>query len=306
MRVVVRPSQITLWAPAKINLFLEVLERRPDGFHELETLITPVSLFDTLVCRTNPSGLLELRVSYAAGSALRPSHDPLWARATRSVPDPVPADDRNLVVQAVRLLQTELAVRDGLTMHLHKRIPTQAGLGGGSSDAAAALVAANLLWGLKLSPVDLNQAAARIGSDVPFFLAGGPAICRGRGERVQAVPARRRIPVVIVKPPMGLQTATVFSKCVIPESPISLPCPSSQAFFRVLIFNRLQSSAEGLHPRIAHIKSRFAACGVTAHQMTGSGSAYFGMLRHTRDALRVARRMRQADLGQVFLTHCMI
>lgn len=305
MRIVTGPSHVTLWTPAKINFFLEVWERRADGFHELETLIVPVSLFDTLHCQANQTGRVEFRMTRATGAlatAAECSGSNLWDEAGDSIPE----DDRNLVVRAVKMLQNDFQVREGMSIHLHKRIPSQAGLGGGSSDAAAALVAANLLWGLQISATELRQAAARIGSDVPFFLAGGAAVCRGRGEQVRPVVVGRRLPVVIVKPPAGLETAHVFRNCEIPTNPNSLPCLDLQPLFRVLFFNRLQFAAEVLYPRITQIKNLFSELRVAAHQMTGSGSAYFGVLHDVRSALRVARRVRQANLGQVFLTHCMI
>ncbi len=292
MRIHATDERITISAPAKINLFLEVLGRRSDGFHDLETWMTPIGLFDTLHCRTSDSRGIDLNVTSAAGSQIDFAD--------------VPRDDRNLVVRAVDELRRDQDVSAGLSIRLHKRIPTQAGLGGGSSDAAAALVAANHIWKLNLPTAALAELSARIGSDIPFFFTNGPAICRGRGERIQPLVAKRRVPIVMVKPSLGLKTATIFKHCQISTHPVSLPCLNSQTSFSFRLFNRLQFAVEELYPQLTRIARVFAQCGVAHHLMTGSGSAYFGIPRNRRDSIRVAHRIRQANLGQVFFTHCMI
>ena len=168
---------LVVQAPAKLNLFFEVLAKRSDGYHEIETLMCPIDLYDTLHFQEDPSGQLELRCRRVFGAG-GPSGRGL---------DEVPEGPDNLVVRAVELVRRRTGVRRGAKLRLVKRIPAAAGLGGGSSDAAAALVAANEGWRLGRSRDELAQWAAELGSDVPFFLAGGPAVCRGRGERVTPV-----------------------------------------------------------------------------------------------------------------------
>jgi len=158
-------------APAKLNLFLEVLGRRDDGFHELETLMVTISLHDTLRFTEEPTPAIRLRCHGRGG-----------------VDGAVPAGDDNLVVRAAKLLQEHSGTSRGATIDLWKRIPLSAGLAGGSTDAAAALVALDRLWELGLAPEELLSLAAELGSDVAFFVRGVPAaICRGRGEEIHAV-----------------------------------------------------------------------------------------------------------------------
>ncbi|MFN0056654.1 MAG: 4-(cytidine 5'-diphospho)-2-C-methyl-D-erythritol kinase, partial [Planctomycetales bacterium] len=166
------PTAVTVAAPAKLNLFLKVLGKREDGYHELETLMVSVGLYDTLQLKADPSGKIEL-ACHDAGT-LPPGALP------RELP---PADGTNLVVRAAQLLRQVTGTQQGARLELIKRIPMAAGLAGGSSDAAAALIGLNRLWRLDLTGRELHELAAQLGSDVPFFLCPTPAaICRGRGE----------------------------------------------------------------------------------------------------------------------------
>ena len=170
-------GELVIQAPAKLNLFFEVLAKRADGYHEIETLMCPIDLYDTLHFQEDSSGEVRLRcrrVFGAGGPGSRGLHD------VTEGPD-------NLVMRAVELVRRRAGVRRGARLLLVKRIPAAAGLGGGSSDAAAALVAANEGWRLGRSRDELAAWAAELGSDVPFFLAGTSAVCRGRGERVEPV-----------------------------------------------------------------------------------------------------------------------
>ena len=168
--VVATRESLTVRAAAKLNLSLAVLARRPDGYHEIESLMVPVSLHDTLVVRATETPGISLRVRYAGA----------LATADGSVlAGDVPTDGRNLVVRAAEALAAEAGVTQGLDIELAKEIPAGSGLGGGSSDAAAVLMAAARVWGLDWSPAQLAAVGARIGSDVPWFFAGGPAIASG-------------------------------------------------------------------------------------------------------------------------------
>ena len=187
-----------------------------------------------------------------------------------------------------------------------KRIPAAAGLGGGSSDAAAALVAANLGWKLGLSDAELAAAAAQLGSDVPFFLSGGPAVCRGRGERIEPVEELGALDFVVARPPAGLATAAVYDACRPAERPRVL-APLLEALgggdrsrAGKLLWNRLQPAAERLSPWIARLREAFAKEDFLGHRMSGSGTAYFGLCRHARQARRLARRLLAGGVGGVF------
>ena len=284
-------SRVSVWTPAKINLFLEVLGRRSDGYHEIETVMTAVSLHDTVLFQPTKSGPIRFSIEHCFGKCGPPR------------PEAVPSDASNLVIKAVTLLQATTGVPYGAGIRLVKRIPAAAGLGGASSDAAAALVAADLAWQLKLGKSKLIELASQLGSDVPFFLHNSPAICRGRGERISTLTPQRRLHVVIVQPQARLETAVVYHHCQIPNQPLSyLPATDNAHGFR--LFNRLQEVACQLAPSIRSVQRSFVELGVDHHQMSGSGSAYYGICRNKVDALRVAARLRQRKIGDVFCGVC--
>jgi 4-diphosphocytidyl-2-C-methyl-D-erythritol kinase len=188
---------------------------------------------------------------------------------------------------------------------LTKRIPSASGLGGASSDAAAALVAANLGWRLAWPRERLAEVAAEIGSDVPFFLTRGAAICRGRGERIEPIEPGR-LYVVVVRPPVGLSTPRVYLACQPTASPVG--CERVAAALRRgqvaavarMLNNRLEESAATLTTWIGRLRQEFSRLDVLGHQMSGSGSSYFGICRHARHARRVAARLRSRGVGMVF------
>jgi 4-diphosphocytidyl-2-C-methyl-D-erythritol kinase len=288
--------ELVVQAPAKLNLFFEVLAERDDGYHEIETLMCPVGLYDTLHFREAPKNQLELRCQGVHGAS-----GPTGLKG-----EELPEGRENLVLRAVELLRQQAGVDSGATLRLIKRIPIAAGLGGGSSDAAAALVAANEAWGLGRSLRQLAQMSAQLGSDVPFFLAGGAAICRGRGERVEPVAAAGAMHFVVVYPPEGLSTADVYRACRPATCPLSA-APVCQALARGdlsqtgrLLFNRLQTAAEKLSPWIGRLQGRLADQDCLGHGMSGSGTAYFGLCRHARHARRVAERLQANGVGSVF------
>jgi 4-diphosphocytidyl-2-C-methyl-D-erythritol kinase len=294
-------------APAKLNLYLDVLGRRADGFHELETLLAPIRLYDRLVWRPrNDDGSTDFAFAYDPASAA-------------SLVDQAPANDRNLVWRAVDSLATAAGCRPYGSFVLTKRIPIQAGLGGGSSDAAAALVLANAAWNIDYPLTKLSEIAAQLGSDVPFFLAGQTAVCRGRGERVEPIPAMPRLNVVVVAPREGVSTADAFGQLHAPvwnggESPAQPE--ESQRLARLLeslrrgsiaaatqwMTNSLQVAAAQLCPTIERLGTAFAALGCDAHQLTGSGSAYFGVMRTACQARRAAAILAASNFGTVFTT----
>ncbi len=193
-------ARVAVHATAKVNLFFEVLGKRDDGFHEIETLMVPISLCDSLSFCPDPSGRISLECQWA---------DPSAAAALGALP----AEADNLATKAARLLRERAGIEAGAALRLVKRIPAAAGLGGGSSDAAAALVAGNIGWDLNWPLERLMPLAAELGSDVPFFLGRGAAICRGRGEIVVPVEPLGNLYGVVVRPPAGLSTAEVYRHC---------------------------------------------------------------------------------------------
>lgn len=265
---------VVVAAPAKLNLFLEILRKRPDGYHDLESLMVAVDLFDTLELREKSDKAISLLC------------DP---PTLSSGPD-------NLVHKAAAALR-EAAKRPelGAEIRLTKRIPAQAGLGGGSSDAAAALVGLNQIWKLGLTRQELLGIAASIGSDVAFFLTLPAAWCTGRGEiATPEATTGSGFHFVLVCPPVGLGTAGVYKRLVVPKEPVS--GDAVRAAFRAndpvglgrTIFNRLEEPAFGLEPLVGRIRQRLGGLGACGAMMSGSGSAVFAVCRDRAHAVQVA------------------
>jgi 4-diphosphocytidyl-2-C-methyl-D-erythritol kinase len=288
--------EVIIQTPAKLNLFFEVLARRSDGYHEIESLICPINLFDTVHFRAESNGRVEFHCVTSRGFGEN-------AIAGLGV---IPEGCDNLAVRAVELLRNRAGIRLGASLQLVKRIPAASGLGGGSSDAAAALVAANIGWKLGWPLAELTRLAAEVGSDVPFFLIGGAAICRGRGELIEPAPGLGELHFVVVRPPEGLSTPAVYGQCV-PADHAKTAAALIAAFENGevgeagrLLFNRMQLAASRLSSWIALLQRVFQQSDCLGHEMSGSGSAYFGLCRHATHARRLARRLESLGVGRVF------
>jgi 4-diphosphocytidyl-2-C-methyl-D-erythritol kinase len=287
--------QLEVHAPAKLNLHLEILARRPDGFHEIETLMLSLSLYDTLLFSPRSDNLLTLDCHWAPGLA---------ARHGGSLGD-IPSAERNIVYRAADLLRREAGIGKGADIQVVKRIPSQAGLGGASSDAAAALLATNAGWELNWNREQLAELAGQLGSDVPFFLSGGAAICRGRGERIESLGRVPPLHIVVVRPPEGLSTPSVYKACSVPSSPAQIGeiaravMAGDGVGVARRLMNRLQEPAEQLSSAVLRLRGAFARTACLGHQMSGSGSSYFGICRSARDARRVAGQLEALNLGLV-------
>ncbi|MBN1394482.1 MAG: 4-(cytidine 5'-diphospho)-2-C-methyl-D-erythritol kinase [Pirellulales bacterium] len=289
-------------APAKLNLFFEVLGRRGDGYHEIETLMVPIGLYDTLLFEEDSSG----QILFECRGNSRESRSQDNIAALGQSPAVLPANRENLVVRAVDLFRRRAGVRRGARVRLIKRIPIAGGLGGGSSDAAAALVAANEGWQLGWPRSELRSLAAELGSDVPFFLADGPAVCRGRGERIVPATIAGNAAFVVVYPPEGLSTAAVYKHC----RPASNPRPiepilesagrGDWSLVGRLLFNRLQPAARELSVWIRRLEETVSRQDCWGHGMSGSGTCYFALCRHMRHARRVARRLQATGIGKAY------
>jgi 4-diphosphocytidyl-2-C-methyl-D-erythritol kinase len=293
-------------APAKLNLYLEITGQRGDGYHELETLMVPICLADglwfqaTTPAEENVAGSIELEVR--SRFAVRPPPQE----------SSVPAGSNNLIVRALELLQNRSGCPFGARVGLVKHIPMAAGLGGGSSDAAAALRLANIGWKLHWDTDRLAELAAEIGSDVPFFVYGGAAICRGRGERVERVPSMPTLHFVIVKPPSGLSAADVYRSYDRLSESERFAGDGSSVSSKITgrrwgdlvhwMRNRLESAAALLTPWVYQARKVFGELDFIAHQLSGSGSAYFGVCRHAQHARRLASILRTRQLGLVYAT----
>lgn len=282
---------VEVFAPAKLNLFLEILGKRLDGYHEIETLMVAVNLHDRLTFAEDPSGELALRCD-----------DPS-----------LPTDLDNLVMKAAWGLRRASGTVRGARIELSKTIPAQAGLAGGSTDAAATLVALDRLWGLQTPPERLAAIAGEVGSDVAFFLKGPAAVCRGRGERVEPVALPIPLHFVLVCPPVGLSTADVYKNLKPPERPepigraLKSLADANLAELGRSLFNRLQPTAEALAPALGRVRQALAdlhPSHLDGSLMSGSGSAHFGLARDPAAAEDAARRLQTLGLGQVRVVSC--
>jgi len=297
---------IEVLAPAKINLFFEVLNRRGDGFHEIETLMVPVGLYDTLHLEDDPSGQVTLVARWALAYGMQIGS--VTPQAAAHPLGELPEVEHNHAVRAIRLLARQAGIHRGVKLRLIKRIPAASGLGGGSSDAAAALLAANQLWNLNWSLPQLQPAAAELGSDVPFFLSSCPAVCRGRGEQIELVSRFGKLHLVIVRPPEGLSTAAVYQACRVNIKPRRLG-PVIEALrnqqwtaLGLRLHNQLLEPARRLSPWIDKVLDRLAAEGGLVVGMSGSGSACFALFRTAAQSRHVAARLRsrQPEIGLVW------
>ena len=276
---------VVLAAPAKLNLSLAVLARRADGYHDIESLMVPLSLHDVLRVRGRDDGRVTLALESTAGPAA----------GIRTVP----ADETNLAVRAVRRLAAAAGEPRGLDIELVKRIPAGGGLGGGSSDAAAAILAAAWVWGIDWPRSRLADIGAEIGSDVPWFFAARPAIVRGRGEAVEPVPPLPPLWAVVACPDAGLSTAAVYARCT-PDAAsrgeaARLAAALAGGGLRAaapLLVNALEPPARALCPEVDGLLEALARCGGVAPRMTGSGSSCFTLARTAAEARGIAGRLR--------------
>jgi len=288
-----RQIKVSVRAPAKINLSLEVLGLRLDGYHEIRTVMQAISLFDEMEFSPADAGDIVLTCAHPG----------------------LPVDERNLVVRAARLLQQRYDVRQGAAVSLLKRIPLGGGLGGGSSDGAIALLALAELWGLSARMGELAEMAAQLGSDVPYFLWGGTALCEGRWERVAPLKCRRAMDYVLVMPSCLVSTAEVYAAAKAPaaettagahaaaKSGLTVSADGSKNVIRALeggdvrllgasLRNDLQEAALGLHEELQQVWSSLQECRKVCNakglQLSGSGSTFFLLMHGEREAVRAA------------------
>lgn len=269
--------KLTLQAPAKVNLTLLVSARRGDGYHDVSTVMQTVDLGDTLTLTGEGRGL------------------------TLTCTDPaVPADDSNLVLRAARLFFAEAGLPvPNLHFRLEKRIPSQAGLGGGSSNAASALLALRTLYAPALSDEKLECMAARLGSDVPFFIRGGTMHCTGRGERIAPLPPLTAGWFVIVKPPEGFSTPAMYRRLdelpPEPARPDGMTAALESGDIRAVAAALYNSFERAVPPdsAVRAIENALRVHGALAAMLSGSGSAVFGLFDREDTAHAAAGALRE-------------
>ena len=264
-------------APAKINLSLDVLSKRSDGFHEVEMVMTMVDLADRIELELVDDGRIHIL-----------SHDRF-----------VPGDHRNLAYKAADLLRKRYGVTQGVAITIQKQIPVAAGLAGGSSDAAATLRGLNKLWNLNIPIDDLAEIGSEIGSDVAFCIYGGTALATGRGEVIQELPAPPKCWIILAKPSIGVSTADVYQNFKVTED----NHPNTEGMVKAIreqdykgmcenLGNALESVTLKMHPEVAHIKEQMERFGADAVLMSGSGPTVFGLVEYESKVQRVYNGLR--------------
>lgn len=279
---------ITVNGEAKINLTLDILGKRPDGYHEVSMVMQSVSLHDTLQLERIPEGI-ELSI------------DVPWLEA----------DETNLAYRAAAKILAYGRVSGGVRIQLQKRIPMAAGLAGGSADAAAVLRGVNELYGLNLSLDELCSLAAQLGSDIPFCLCGGTMLATGRGEVLKRLPPVPAFWVVLAKPPISVSTAWAYQHY---DAEGAERHPDNEAMCRAiaagsreelapLLCNVLESVTIKQYPVIAAYKEKMLQQGAMVSMMSGSGPTVFGLLETRAAAERLAAVLREQTDADVFVCH---
>ena len=275
--------RIRVKAPAKINLFLEVLRKRSDGYHELYSLMAGVSLYDTLVLTT---GDMPIQIT---------CDDPQ-----------VPVNETNLAFKAAELFQARCQTAAGVHIHIDKQIPVAAGLGGGSSDAAAVLLGMNRLYNAPFDRQTLMQMGLAIGADVPFFIFGKPALATGVGERLAACDNLEPYHVLLVYPGVSIATADVFknlnlrlTKCK--KALKYFPFRKQKFDINRYLCNDLETVTTARYPVIEEVKQALIAQGATGALMSGSGTTVFGLFKDASNARRAYRILASKRAWRLFV-----
>lgn len=275
-------------AYAKINLGLDVLRKREDGYHEVKMIMQSISLADTLTLRSCSGGKILLR---AAQNAETPE---------------VPMDESNLVYKAIRMLKEEFQIEEGIEAVLFKRIPVAAGMAGGSTDAAAALKGMNQLFSLGLSEEELRNRGVRLGADIPYCIMGGTALSEGIGERLTPLPELPACHILIAKPPISVSTAFVYGNLRFPELSEH---PDIDSMVKAIREGNLQGVIDRMgnvletvtipaYPEIAVIKNTMLEYGAAQSLMSGSGPTVFGIFTNRADAERAEQAIREAGYSE--------
>ena len=275
-------------ANAKLNLGLDVIGRRADGYHELISVMQSISLCDKLYAERVQDGTLSLDTGCA-----------------------LPADDSNLIIRAAKAYFAALGESFGVAFKLEKNIPMQAGMGGGSADAAATLRALERLGDKPLGERALLEIAAKLGADVPFCLLGGTRLCRGIGEQMRPVANKLPPSVVVAMAGEGVSTPQAFGaldhvcgdfSAAAAEAEVKFPAllaaleGGSTQLFAASVYNRFECVIEPQRPAVMQLKEQLRACGAYAARMSGSGPSVYGLFASGEDAARAAAQLRDAGV----------
>lgn len=284
-------SQLSLKAFAKINLFLEILGKRDDGYHEIVTVMQEIDLADEITIKDAKSG-----ISLSCSDM------------------DIPADSGNLIWKAADLIKRKFKIDKGVSIDLRKNIPVGAGLGGGSSDAAITLKGLNTFWQIGCDDDELMKLAAEIGSDVPFFIKGKTSLCTGRGEIVSPVLVDNEYIYVLVYPNLKIDTKSVYENLRLDLTKdrkdvnffLNKLQTEANINFKDFLFNGLSETIYRLYPALLETKSlleKFDFCGM---QISGSGSSMFGLCERRCDAEKIKAEIEKYCMAKVFVvTNCL-
>ncbi len=274
-------------APAKINLTLDVLNKRDDGFHEVEMIMTMIDLVDRISFEEREDGAIVVET-------------------TSSI---IPTDERNIIYKAAKLLQDEFAIQKGMHIYLDKKIPIAAGLGGGSSDAAATLRGLNRLWQLNLSNEQLESYGARLGSDVPFCVSGKTAVARGRGELLEQLSPMPAGWILLAKPAVSVSTKVIYNKLDYrsiaqhPETGRMIEAIAAKDLNAILslLYNVLQPLTFSLYPEVEGLANQMRDYGVSNVVMSGSGPTLYTLSSKESSLSKIYNALR-GFCGDVYVT----
>lgn len=260
------------YAPAKINLFLDILSKRPDGYHNLGTLFQTIDVGDVLWGKSDASGNVSVRYDVPQEYSL----------------------EEDLVYRAAKLLKSEFGVRFGAEFYLEKKMPLGAGLGGGSADAAAALRLLNRIWGLGASAGELEKLGAKLGADVPFLVRGGSALAEGIGDVLTRISARelsRDEVLLVVTPKCAVPTKAAYAGCI-PSGGARWESYRSKGWenFYTGAFNKFEESVLPQYPMIAQLKQGLLDGGALFALMSGSGASVFGIFENRAAAEKMQEK----------------
>ena len=282
-------DEIKLKALAKINLGLDVVRRREDGYHEVRMVMQTIHLYDQLLIQKSETPGIQIHSNLSF----------------------LPVNENNLVYKAGKLLMDEFDIHTGVSVELNKRIPVAAGMAGGSTDAAAMLYGMNQLFGLKLKRKDLMERGVQIGADVPYCIMRGTALAEGIGEKLSSLPPMVKCPVLIAKPAVSVSTKFVYQNLKLNEQ---TPHPDIDALITDIrnsdldnicadMGNVLETVTISNYPVIAQIKEQLLKSGAKASMMSGSGPTVFGLFGDEETARRARAEMKASGLAkQVYLT----
>lgn len=282
-------KEISVKALAKINLGLDVVRRREDGYHEVRMIMQTIHLFDRLEISKNTSGQITMETNLAF----------------------LPTNENNLVCKAAKLLMDEFGIKDGVHVWLHKHIPVAAGMAGGSTDAAAVLYGMNRIFDLGLSKEELMERGVKIGADVPYCVMRGTALAEGIGEKLTKLPPMMKCPVLIAKPQINVSTKFVYENLKLdadtehPDIDRLVADIREKNLTKIAadMGNVLETVTIPAYPVIADIKENMLQNGAVNAMMSGSGPTVFGLFEKEADAVQAYEAMKRSGLAkQIYLT----